>query len=44
MNSVKTKSVAKTVNTKTVNKVVSKRKPQTEEQKQEKPLLAGLVS
>ena len=34
MNSVKTKSVAKTVNTKTVKKVVVKRKPQTEEQKQ----------
>ena len=34
MNSVKTKSVAKTVNTKTVKKVVAKRKPQTEAQKQ----------
>jgi hypothetical protein len=34
MNSVKTKSVAKTVNTKTVKKVVVKRKPQTEAQKQ----------
>jgi hypothetical protein len=34
MLSTKTNSVAKTVNTKTVKKVVVKRKPQTEEQKQ----------
>ena len=34
MLSTKTNSVAKTVNTKTVKKVVAKRKPQTEAQKQ----------